>query len=303
MTRRAGLLLVLMAVLWGIPYLLIRVALTGFPPLLVVEGRIVLGACVLLPLALRAGALRDWRQLVLPTIVIAGLEAALPFSLISFGEQFVSSSLAGLLIAAVPLVVMVLALGIDPAERPTTRRVAGIALGLLGVAAVLGLDLGGGSPLVGALLVLGAACSYALAALLIKRWFTGRHPLLAPTTTVTIAGLALAPLAAASGGRAHPSTAAVLALLVLGFACTAAAFVAFFALITEAGAGRAAIVTYLNPLIAVALGAAILHERLTAFTLLGALLILGGSALANLGGAPRQSGQTRRVVPDAVRSG
>jgi drug/metabolite transporter (DMT)-like permease len=240
---------------------------------------------------------------VVPTLVIAALEAALPFSLISYGEQFVSSSLTGLLIASVPLFVMLLALGIDASERPTPRRVAGIALGLLGVAVVLGLDLGGGSPLLGAALVLGAACSYGLAGLLIKRWFTGRHPLLAPTTTVTIAAIAMAPLAAVAGGRPHPTAIADLALLGLGFLCTAAAFVAYFALITEAGAGRAAIVTYLNPLIAVALGAAILHERLTISTLLGAALILGGSALANLGGSPAATGQTRAVVPDAVRSG
>src|SRR5579871_814031 len=115
-----------MAVLWGIPYLLIRVALAGFSPLLVVEGRIVLGACVLLPLALRAGALRDWRRLLLPTLVIAAVEAALPFSLISYGERLVSSSLAGLLIASMPLAVVAIALAVDPSERPSARRFAGL---------------------------------------------------------------------------------------------------------------------------------------------------------------------------------
>jgi drug/metabolite transporter (DMT)-like permease len=281
---------------------LIRVALTGFPPLLVVEGRILLGACVLLPIAASAGALRGWRELVLPTVVIAALEAALPFTLISYGERLVSSALAGLLIATVPLAVAgFAAAGLDPAERPTLRRLVGIVIGLAGVAAVLGLDLGGGSPLLGALMILGAAASYGLAALLIKRWFAGRHPLLAPTATVVIAAIAVAPVSAVAGGRPHATALSVLAILVLGLACTATAFVAYFALIAEAGPGRAAIVTYLNPLIAVGLGATILHEQLTIWTLVGFALILGGSAVVNLDGG--RSPQTRGVVRDALRSG
>lgn len=291
-----------MAVLWGVPYLLIRLALTGFPPLWVVEGRIALGALVLLPLALRAGALRDWRELLVPTLVVAVLEAALPFALISYGERLVSSSLTGLLIASVPLVIAVLAFGLDARERPTPRRLAGILVGILGVGTLLGFDLGGGSPLLGASLVLGASISYGLASLLIKRWFTGRNPLLAPTTTVVIGAVGLAPVAALAGGPVHPNSVAIFALVVLGLVCTAVAFVAYFALITEAGPGRAALVTYLNPLIAVVLGAAILHERLTLWTLAGSVLILGGSALASLGEVSRPTGHTSAVVPDALRS-
>ena len=304
MTRKAWALLGLMALVWGIPYLLIRVALGGFSPLLIVEGRVVLGAAVLLPLAWRAGALGGWRELIGPAIVIGILEAAVPFSFIAYGEQFISSSLTGLLIASVPLLVALLAAaGVDAAERPAPRRLAGILAGFLGVAAILGLDLGGGSPLVGAGLVLGAAASYAVAILLIRRWFGGRHALFLPTTTVVVAAILLAPVTALGGGRAHATGTAVLALVVLGLVCTAGGFVGFFALIAEAGAGRAAIVSYLNPLVAVALGAIVLHERLTVFTFAGTVLILGGAVLASLGGGAEQPRQTTTVVPDPVRSG
>ena len=304
MTRKAWALLAVMAGVWGIPYLLIRVALGGFSPLLVVEGRLVLGAAGLVPLAWRAGALREWHELIGPTIVIGALEAAIPFSFIAYGEQYISSSLAGLLTASVPLLVALLAAaGLDAAERPTPRRLAGIVAGLLGVAAILGLDLGGGSPLLGAALVLGAATSYAVAILLIRRWFSGRNALLLPTTTVVVAAIALAPLAATAGGRPHAGGTQLAALVALGLICTAGGFVGFFALIAEAGAGRAAIVTYLNPLVAVALGAAVLHESLTVFTLAGTVLILGGAALANLGRPAAPPHQTTSVVPDPVRGG
>ena len=191
-------------------------------------------------------------------------EISIPFPLIAFGEQRVSSSLAAILIAAVPLVVAFLALRFDRAEQPTRTRFIGMLIGLGGVVALVGIDIGGhGSELVGAAAVLVATFGYAIGPLIVKRHLSGGDPLGPVAGALGIASLFLLPLALGGFPTETPSDDAVASVVVLGLICTAFAFLVFFRLIAEIGPSRATIITYVNPVVALALGVAILGEHVT----------------------------------------
>jgi drug/metabolite transporter (DMT)-like permease len=302
MSRRAWILFALISLLWGVPYLFIKVAVAEVSPVFLVFLRTALASLALLPLAWKYGALRDLRSLLLPLAVVAVVEVTVPFTLIGAGEQRISSSLTGLLIASQPLMVAGLALGLDQRERIGPDRLAGLLLGLLGVAVVLGIDPGGDSGrFLGAAMVLGATASYALAALLVQRWFAGRHQLLAPAGTVALNTVLMLPAAALTAPAALPSAAAIGAILVLGFACTAGGFVGYFSLIAEAGASRASVVTYVNPIVAVLAGSLVLGERVGPSTLAGFTLVVAGSVLATWAGrrpAPERAEASRLAEGD-----
>jgi len=280
MTRRAWLLFVAMSLLWGVPYLLIKIAVSEVDPSFLVFVRLGLSALVLLPLALMRGTVgplkRYWQTLV--TIGTVGI--VLPFLLIAYGEQHITSSLAALLIAADPLFVVLLALRMDATERVSGWRLCGLLLGFVGVAVLLGLNVGGDAlGVLGGALVLGAAVCYALSALWAKP-IAEVSPLGGTAVTSTIATIALAPLAAFNVPSHIPSAAVLGSMVALGLVCTALAYVVYFSLIGAAGAGRAALITYVNPAVAVLVGALILAEPITVGTIAGFTLIVLGCALS-----------------------
>jgi drug/metabolite transporter (DMT)-like permease len=284
-SARGWALFAAVSVIWGMPYLFIKIGVEELSPGFVAWSRVALAALVLLPLALKTGALRGLPLRWL--VAFAAVEIAIPFPLIGFGEQRVSSSLAAILIAALPLVVAFMALRFDHAERPTPTRLAGMVIGLGGVAALVGIDIGGRGPeLVGAGAVLCATLGYAAGPLIVKRHLAGADPLGPVTAAMGIASIMLLPFGIGDFPSEVPSTDVVASVIVLGLVCSALAFLVFFRLIAEVGPSRATVITYVNPIVALALGVAILGEDVTAGAIAGLLLILAGSWLATDGRLP-----------------
>jgi drug/metabolite transporter (DMT)-like permease len=290
------------SVVWGMPYLFIKIGVdNGLTPGFVAWSRVALAAVVLLPLALRSGALRGLplRWLVLFAVV----EICIPFPLISFGETRISSSLAAILIAALPLVVSFLALRFDRSERPSPTRLAGMLIGLAGVAALVGIDIGGrGDELVGAGAVLIATLGYACGPLIVKRRLARADPLGPVTAAMVIASVILLPFGIGDFPAERPPAEALASVAVLGVVCSALAFLLFFRLIAEVGPSRATVITYVNPVVALALGVAVLGESVTAGAVAGLLLILAGSWLSTEGRVPPGlAALVTRVRPRARR--
>ena len=288
MSRRAWFAFAVMSVIWGVPYLLIRIAVRdGVPPATLAWARVGLGAVVLLALGWHAGVLGGlrgrWRWL----LAYAVAEVAVPFPMLAAGEQHLSSSLAAIIIASVPLIGAVLAKRFDHSEKPTPIRALGLLIGFGGVVALVGLDVAGRSgELIGTGEVLLAAIGYAIGPMLIKHRLAGLDPRALVGASLAIAAGLLGPAVALDPPRRFPGPGALSAVVVLGLLCTAAAFVIFTVLIREAGTSRATVITYINPLIAVALGVTLLSERPGAGAVAGLLLILAGSWLSTDGRLP-----------------
>ena len=282
MSPRAWAAFAAVSILWSVPYLLIKVAVDGgVPPAFLAWVRVVLGAVVLIGLAWRAGVLGGLRGRVRWLAAFAVAEIVVPFPLIAWGEQRVDSSLTAILIAASPLFVALLALRFDPTERAEGRRLAGLGVGLLGVMALVGIDVAGQpDELLGAAAILTAAFGYAVGPMVLKRHLADLDPRASMGASLVLAAVLLTPAAAIHPPAAWPSAMAMGALMVLGLLCTAAAMVFFGILITEAGAGRAVVVTYVSPMVAVVLGMAILGERPGAGAAVGLVLILVGAWLS-----------------------
>jgi drug/metabolite transporter (DMT)-like permease len=294
MSARAWTLFAAVSVLWGIPYLFIKLAVEDLSPVMVAWGRIAVAFAVLLPYAIHKGALRGLGRHWKPLLIYSIVEIVLPWPLIGFGEQRVSSGLAAILIAAVPLVVALMALRIDPDERAEGARLVGLLVGFGGVVVLLGFDVAGRpGELLGALAILLAAVGYAAGPMIIKHRFRDLDPLGPVTASMGISMLVLAIPALGSAPTAAPSSDTILSVLVLGLACSALAFLLFFALINEVGPGRATVITYVNPVVAVALGVTLLGESLGPTAVAGLLLILAGSWLSTGGKLP--PGLMRRI--------
>ncbi|GAB2603151.1 membrane protein [Paractinoplanes abujensis] len=274
MNRRAWLLFLTVSVLWGIPYFLIKVALEDLSPLLVVFGRVAIAALVLLPIAAARGSLAALRGRMGWVTVLAVVHILGPFLLITYGETHISSSLTGLLIAVEPVAIALL---MARTERLTPIRVAGLVLGFGGVALLVGLDLSGDRlGLLGAGMVLVAALFYAVATMLVQRRLSDvpTESLVGATTGIT--ALALAPFAAFSLPSRPVRAEAWASLGALGLLCTALALLAFYQLIAEVGSTRAGLVTYVNPVVAVLLGVALLNESFGLSTIAGFALVATG---------------------------
>ncbi|MEU1547611.1 DMT family transporter [Nocardia sp. NPDC005745] len=281
MTRRGWTLFLAMGLIWGVPYAMIRVAVRDLDPIVVAFGRTLIGGMLLLPVALYARALapvlRRWRPLLLYTLV----EITGPWFLIGYAETTLNSSTVGLLIAAVPLiaVVIVTVLGHD---RFDARRVIGLLAGFAGVAALVGLDVDLGNP--AALAAIGlTTIGYAVGPIVIDRALADLPPLGVVTGSLLLAAAIYAPFA----GWLWPSRiTADAGWSVLGLAviCTAAAFLLFFALIAEVGPARATVITYINPAVAILLGVTALDEPLTAGMAIGFPLVILGSVLGTARG-------------------
>jgi drug/metabolite transporter (DMT)-like permease len=300
-SARAWLAFAAMCGIWGIPYLFIKIAVDhGVPPLFVAWSRVALGAAVLLPIAAHAGALRGLRHRFGWLAAFALSEVCIPFPLISFGEQHVTSSLTAILIASLPLLVAVLTLWVDPAERVSAPRLAGLICGLVGVVLLMGIDVAGDrDELIGALCILGATCGYAVGPMIIRTRLSDLPPLGVSASALAIASIILVPSLAITPLEEPPSAGALASIAVLGIVCSALAFVVFFALIVEAGPTRATVITYVNPAVAVLLGVTLLGEDLGAASIVGLLLILAGSWTATGGRPPR----LRRISRPATSAG
>jgi drug/metabolite transporter (DMT)-like permease len=285
-TRRAWIAFATCSVLWGIPYYLIKIAVEHTSPAFVAWARIALGAAVLLPVAWRVGALRGLRAHWRVVGLFAFVEICVPFTLIPVGERYIASSLSAILIAAVPLTVALMTIRFDPSERVTGLRFAGLFVGLLGVLALVGVDVAGRPrELIGAACMVVATIGYAGGPMLIRVKMSGLHPMGPVAAALGVSALVLAPTGIIYAPSSTPPAKVIAALAVLGVACTAVALATMFFLVSEAGPSRASIITYVNPVIAVFLGVAFLHESLGAASVAGLLLILAGSWLAT-GGRP-----------------
>jgi drug/metabolite transporter (DMT)-like permease len=294
----AGLLLfVALAAIWGIPYALIKVALRGFEPEVVVFGRLLIGALMLVPLAIRSGAITALRGRVVEVVLLAAVQIAAPLTLITVGERWVSSSLAGTLVSTTPLFVALLAVWVDHAERPSGLNVIGLALGITGVALMLGFELGGGRPLLGGAFVLLAALGYAIGALATRRRFAGVPAEGLAAGTLSASAVLLAVPAAFALPAQVPGAGPIAAELALGVLCSGLAFLLFYGLIARLGAARASLVAYVAPCFAVVVGVAFLGDRLSQSVAGGLLLILSGSWLASRRPAPAP--KRERVVGEA----
>jgi drug/metabolite transporter (DMT)-like permease len=283
MSRRGWVLFVAMGVIWGVPYLLIKVAVDEISPSLLVLGRTALAAALLLPIAAARGHLRGLRPAWLPLLAFAVIEIAGPWLLLGVAEQQLSSSLTGLLLAAVPLVAAVLAWsGAVPNrsdEKPDLRRVVGLLVGLAGVAALVGFEVGSGD--LGAVVAVGGvAICYAVGPVILARWLSHLPGLGVISVSLLVTALIYLPLGVATAPSAWPSATVVWSVVGLAVVCTALAFVVFFELISEVGPSRATVITYLNPAVALVLGVLVLDEAFTVATAAGFALILLGSVLA-----------------------
>jgi drug/metabolite transporter (DMT)-like permease len=278
--RRNWILLLALAALWGASYLFIKIGLEDLSPAGVVFTRTALAAIVLLPFAIKGGGMAPlWRRA--PGLIALGaIQVAGPFLLISAGERHIASSLAGILVASAPIFTAIFAIWIDSGERLAPQGIAGVAVGILGVALLLGVDLGGsGAALVGGLMVVLASVGYALGGFALKRWFRGYQPLALVAGTMSSSALMTLPLFLADlPGHVGLGTAA--AMSALGLGGTGIAFVIYYTLNHAIGPTRTSLVAYIAPVFAVVYGVTLRGESFGVATAIGIVLIVGGSWLA-----------------------
>lgn len=283
MSRRAWALFVALSVLWGVPYLMIRVAVADFNPVVVAFGRTALGGLLLLPVALyrrELGAvLRRWRHLLLYT----ACEIIGPWWLLSYAETRLDSSTSGLLVAMVPLLTAVI-LVVAGHDRFGLRRAAGLVIGFGGVAVLVGsdLDLHDGWAVTA---TVGTVIGYAFGAYMMGHLLQDLPPIGTITGSLLLAAIVYAPFAIWLAPSVFPAAAAwsVAGLAVFS---TALGFLAMFALVAEAGASRATVVTYINPAVAIVLGVVVLSEPMTIGLALGFPLVIVGAWLATARSRP-----------------
>lgn len=303
MSRRAVAIFLALGVAWGIPYLFIKVAMDELSPAVLVLARTGLASLLLIPLVLlsprqRAALpelLRRW-----PAVLgYAVAEIVFPWLFLNRAEQTLSSSTAAILISVVPVAGVLIGLLTRRAERLGPAGALGLVLGTVGVMALVGLDLNASD--LGAVAEIGVVVvGYAIGPMILARALGDLPGLSVVTVGLAVTALIYLPLVLLGPGlpAALPSGDVLVAVAVLTVICTALGFLLLFALISELGPVRATTVVYLNPVVAVIAGAAFLGEKVTVWTLLGFLLVLAGSYLAN-----RPAGQPEPALPEPVRVG
>ncbi len=294
-------LFVAMGLIWGLPYLLIKVADEGVSVPVLVCTRVALGSALLFPVAIRGGKLKQLKGHLHWLIAFTLVEIIGPFALLSTAEKRLPSSTSGLLVAAVPIFAAVLAIATRSGDQLTVVRWAGLAIGLTGVAVLAGPGTGRGSALP-VLEVLGTALGYAIGPLIANRKLSHLPAVAVNAVCFGLAAVVFAPFAALTWPAHTPALNVLGALAALGVVCTAAAFLVYFGLIAEVGPARATVITYINPAVAVALGVIVLNERLTLAIGVSFVLILGGSILAVFSRGlrpPDPPPATRRAVTDS----
>ena len=284
MTRRGWVLFIALSVCWGIPYLFIRVAVADVDPLIVAFGRTAIGGLLLLPLAMRKRAFRPllphWRILLIYTAV----EIIGPWVLLGHAETRLNSSTTGLIIAVVPIVAAII-LTVMGLDRLDARRIAGLVIGLAGVGLLVGLDVRlDDFVAIGQLLLV--VLGYAIGPIIISRRLADLPSLGVVTVSLLIAAAAYAPFTPLVW-PAQWTAPALGSVVVLAVICTATAFLVMFALIAEAGPARMTLITYVNPAVAILLGAIVLGEPLTIGLAIGFPLVILGSVLGTWRSTPR----------------
>ena len=277
-TRRDALLLLLLSAIWGASFMFIRLGVDELEPSVVALGRTTVGALVLLPLVIGRGGLRPIGNAVLPLVVLGALNNAIPFWLLGYAETHLDSGLAGVFMAAAPIVTVALASRIDASQRVRGLRLVGIGIGFVGVALLVGVQRGG--DLLGALAAVGTATCYAVSALFAGRTVRSIAPLQVSIGQLAAATVFMAPFGLAQLPDEPPPAGTIAAVVALGALSTGFAYLLYFRLIASAGASRAILVTYLVPGFALAYGAVFLDEQITVVALVGLALILGGTTLA-----------------------
>jgi drug/metabolite transporter (DMT)-like permease len=277
-TRRGLSLFVAMSVIWGIPYLFIRIAVSDLSPVVLVFARTAIGALILLPIVVARGELRGLFRSWIPLVAFAAVEVGIPWVMLASAEQRITSSLAGLLLSAVPLVGVVIATSLGNREHLGVASIGGLLLGLVGVAAIVGFDLGASGL---ALAEIGVVVvGYAVGPVIVSRYLSGLPSMAVIAVSLAACAIVYAPVAAMQWPVSIPPTDTIVSVAVLAVVCTAVAFVLFFALIAEIGPVRATVITYINPAVAALLGVAVLNERFTVGMGIGFALVLAGSVLA-----------------------
>jgi drug/metabolite transporter (DMT)-like permease len=273
-----------LGVIWGLPYFFIKIAVQELSPLVVAWGRISLGALILLPIAWHRGALGDLWPHKAAIVAFAVAEFVVPFCMISFGERWIASSVTGILIATVPLTIALISRFFGLHEPLGPWRLSGLIMGFAGVASLLGFGAisgSGGWAGVGCMLL--ATIGYAIGPLIVQRYLGDVDSSGAAAASLLVGSLVLLPFAIYAFPSHMPSTLALTSMAVLGAICTALAMLLLFYLIGQAGASRASVITYINPVVATLLGVLILHEHLGVGGITAFALILLGSWLATRG--------------------
>jgi drug/metabolite transporter (DMT)-like permease len=278
-TRRGVLLFAAMCVIWGVPYLMIRVAVRELAPVTLVFFRTGIAALLLTPVAAYRGELRPLLRRPVPLLAYTIVEVAIPWVLLSHAETKLTSSLTGLLIAAVPLVGALIVTLTGDRERLGGRRWIGLLVGIAGVAAIVGTNFGQVS-VVSLVEIALVAIGYAVGPIILSRSLSDLPVLGVVSASLFLTTIVYAPFAALRWPSSMPGSHVILSVIGLATICTALAFIVFFALIAEVGPTRATVITYVNPAVAAVLGVAVLGEHLTIGMIVGFALVLGGCVLA-----------------------
>ena len=283
MSRRAYFHFAVSGLFWGIPYLLMKVAVADIPPAVIVCGRVLIGAAILIPIAIHQkvlmDAIRGWR-FVLPYAIF---EMMIPWILITNAEKKISSGLAGLLIATVPIWSTIFASMSGDKTVWHSKRLVGMLVGFIGLIGLVGYEsiIGSSDPLSIAMMLV-AAISYSYAVNTISQKLPDVSGIAINGLAMVITSIAYAPLMIVQFPEVSTvSTESAVSLLALGVFCTALAFISFFIVLKEIGPARASIGTYVNTAIAVVLGVLILSEPLTIGIMIGLPLVMIGSFLAS----------------------
>jgi len=292
-TRRGLLLFAAMCVIWGIPYLLIRVSVSELSPATLVFIRTGTAALVLMPIVLLRNGLRGISGWWLPLVAFAAVEIGIPWLLLSSAEQHITSSLAGLLVSAVPLLGVVVAPLFGNRERTGRAGIGGLLIGLVGVGAIVGFDLHA-SDVTALVEILLVAVGYAVGPAILSKYLTNVPSVTVIGLALTLCAVAYAPLAAVQWPHSVPGANVIVSVAILALPCTAFAFLLFFALIAEVGPVRATVITYFNPAVAALLGVLVLKESFTFGMGVGFALVLVGSILATR--RPRSPAEAQPVV-------
>ena len=301
MTRRGLLLFAAMSIIWGIPYLLIRITVAEISPAVLVFARTAIAAALLLPIALLRvdlrSVLRHW-----PWVVAFGaIEIAIPWLMLGAAEQTISSSLAGLLIAGVPLVGATIAAIIGGPDRVGRRQLAGLLIGFGGVAVIAGGDFEAENARALVQVAIVVVC-YALGPFILSRRLVGVPSLGVMAISLALTALVYAPVALVSWPAVQPGQDVIASIAILAVVCTAAAFPLFAALIREVGPVRATVITYVNPVVAAILGVLVLDETLTLPMLAGFALAIAGSTLATRRPNPPEAGAAAAVLAEGAEA-
>jgi len=286
--RRSWSLLVAVGAIWGASFLLAAIALRDLSPGFMTFLRTGFAALVMLPIALRRGALGGLRRHAGAVVVVAVVQLAGPFLLIAFGQLEVASGLAGVLVGSTPLWTALLAWGVDDEERSHGWSLVGVAVGIVGVAVLLGLELRGSTAeLLGGAMLLLAGLGYAAGGFVVKRRLGDVQPVGVVTAAMLAGAVLVTPLAVATAPTELPSLGALAAAIALGTLAGGVGWLGYYTLIAGVGPARASITIYVVPAFAVLYGIVLLGEPATPGTFAGLVLIVSGSWLA-AGSGPRR---------------